>query len=256
MDYNYHTHTKRCGHATGSVEEYIKKAIDGGIKYMGFSEHIPLRSNDGFEASFRLPTSEGKAYIDEIKDLREKYSDRLDIKVGFEMEYYPEEYEKMLNTAKDLGAEYLILGQHYLGREWEYRKYIATPTDRYEDLVRYTGLVIEGMKKGVFTYVAHPDVINFTGDRELYIKEMRKLCLAANEMNIPLEINFLGIYQNRSYPTRLFWEIAREEKTAVTFGFDAHDPERAYDTKSLAAAEKIVKELKLNYIGRPSLVLL
>ena len=39
---NYHTYTARCGHASGREEEYILRAIEGGIKILGFSDHIPL----------------------------------------------------------------------------------------------------------------------------------------------------------------------------------------------------------------------
>ena len=46
MDYNYHTHTARCGHAVGEDEEYVKRAIECGIKYMGFSDHAPIRFPD------------------------------------------------------------------------------------------------------------------------------------------------------------------------------------------------------------------
>ena len=47
MDYNYHTHTYLCSHATGEIEDYIKTAIENGIKYMGFSEHFPIRFENG-----------------------------------------------------------------------------------------------------------------------------------------------------------------------------------------------------------------
>jgi len=32
--------------------------------------------------------------------------------------------------------------------------------------------------------------------------EMRKICVASKEYNIPLEMNFLGIRDNRCYPNR------------------------------------------------------
>ena len=50
MDYNYHAHTTRCSHATGTEESYIEKAIEGGIRYMGFSDHMPMRFPDGHES--------------------------------------------------------------------------------------------------------------------------------------------------------------------------------------------------------------
>ncbi len=35
---NYHTHTKRCGHAKGTDEEYVIAAIEGGFDELGFSD--------------------------------------------------------------------------------------------------------------------------------------------------------------------------------------------------------------------------
>ena len=34
---NWHTHTKRCGHAIGEDEDYVKVAIEGGLKTLGLS---------------------------------------------------------------------------------------------------------------------------------------------------------------------------------------------------------------------------
>ena len=38
---NYHTHTKRCGHAIGEDEEYVINAIEAGLTDLGFSDHCP-----------------------------------------------------------------------------------------------------------------------------------------------------------------------------------------------------------------------
>ena len=38
---NYHTHTKRCGHAIGEDEEYVVNAIEAGLTDLGFSDHCP-----------------------------------------------------------------------------------------------------------------------------------------------------------------------------------------------------------------------
>ena len=54
MDYNYHTHTYRCHHASGTPEEYIQRAIAGGIKYMGFSEHISLAISGVEQSHYRM----------------------------------------------------------------------------------------------------------------------------------------------------------------------------------------------------------
>ena len=256
MDYNYHAHTTRCSHATGSEEEYIQLAIAGGIRYMGFSDHMPHRFSDGHESSYRVPFDRGAEYINTIKALREKYADQIDLHVGFEMEYYPDYFAQMLQNAKDFGAEYLILGHHFLGQEYPNGHGVTHETHRWSDLREFVSQVIEAMETGVFTYVAHPDSLNYTGSVEQYQKMMRLICIRARELDIPLEINFLGIRRGRHYPNEIFWEVAGQEQAPVTFGFDTHELEAACDRASLEFAMELVRKYKLNYIGRPELRLL
>ncbi len=254
MNYNYHTHTYRCGHASGTPEEYILRAIEGGIAHMGFSEHAPHAFSDGHESGFRLPLAQGEEYISELRALREKYKDRIDIKIGFEMEYYPSQFDAMLERVRALGAEYLILGQHFIGEEWPNGTYILRPTDREEHITEYVDLCIAGIESGYYSYLAHPDLCNYTGNDEVYERGMTRLCEASKRLGIPLEINFLGIRTNRIYPAERFWRIAGEIGSPVTFGFDAHDVMSAYDSGSLKAAQSLVERYKLNYIGRPKII--
>ena len=53
-----------------------------------------------------------------------------------------------------------------------------------------------------------------------------------------------------------FWEIAGEEKSPVTFGFDSHEVKDAYDGESIEIAKGIVDKYNLNYIGKSPLVLI
>ena len=162
--------------------------------------------------------------------------------------------DKMLECAINVGAEYLILGQHWLTNEHLGGQHASTETSRVEDLKRYVNLVISAIKSGVITYIAHPDMINFKGDIEIYKQEMRKICIASREYNVPLEINFLGIRDKRAYPKEIFWEIVGEEQPPVVFGFDAHTVQSAYDGESLRKAKEIVEKYKLNYIGKPDII--
>ena len=41
MKTNFHTHTARCGHASGRDEEYVQSAIRGGYQVLGFADHSP-----------------------------------------------------------------------------------------------------------------------------------------------------------------------------------------------------------------------
>ena len=96
----------------------------------------------------------------------------------------------------------------------------------------------------------------FTGDTKTYQEIMRKVCIASEKLSVPLEINFYGIRDKRYYPTEAFWQIAGEEHSPVTFGFDAHDALSAFDSASLEKARQLVGKYHLNYIGKPPLVLI
>lgn len=256
MNYNYHAHTFRCNHATGTPEEYILRAIKNGVKYMGFSDHFPYICRDGYEARYRVPMAQKEEYFSELYSLREKYADKIELLIGFEFEYYPDLFDIMLENAVSYGAEYLVLGQHFIGEEHPNGVYSLNPNDNSEHLRIYVDNVVAGIKSGVFSFVAHPDLFNYTGDRAIYDGEMRRICQASLENNVPLEINFLGIRGGRSYPNEAFWSLAGEIGSPVTFGFDSHDTLSAFDAGSLGFAENIVKKYDLNYIGRPAVVLL
>ena len=256
MNYNFHTHTYLCGHASGIPEEYIQRAIRCGIQYLGFSDHAPMLIGGNEKIATRMKASEIEGYVAELKRLREKYKDQIDLSIGLEIEYYPSFFSETLKRIKEFDIEYLILGQHFSREERSGYQYVTAPIADEDDFKEHVAQVVEGIHSKVFTYVAHPDVFHFTGDQALYRQEMRKICVASRECNVPLEINMLGIRDHRNYPTPLFWEMAGEEKCPVTFGFDAHDVQNVYDEVSLMQAKELVRKFDLQYIGMPKLILL
>ena len=54
MKTNYHTHTTRCHHATGSDEDYVLSAIKGGYQELGFSDHTPWKYRTGYLSGIRM----------------------------------------------------------------------------------------------------------------------------------------------------------------------------------------------------------
>lgn len=254
MIYNYHTHTTRCHHAIDSDEEYIKAAIEAGIKYLGFSDHAPVVFDGGSGFHYHMDIEDGEEYVNTIRTLADKYKNDIHISVGFEMEYYPSCFEKMLNLARIFGADYLILGQHFISEEWPDGIGSRAYTENPEHIKEYVDNVIRGIESGVFTYVAHPDIINFGGDEEIYRKEMTRLCRVSKEHDIPLEINLHGINHGRHYPSDRFFAIAGEIGCPVTFGYDAHESSALLNSSPIATATEMVKKHKLNYIGMPKLI--
>lgn len=39
--FNLHTHTFRCGHASGTDDQMVLSAIETGFELLGFSDHMP-----------------------------------------------------------------------------------------------------------------------------------------------------------------------------------------------------------------------
>lgn len=247
---NYHTHTYRCRHAVDTEEEYILQSINGGIKILGFSEHAPFKFPDGFQSTYRLPMNEVKDYLDTLNALREKYKDKIKIHIGFEMEYYPPYFDKMFALAKSFGAEYLILGQHYLGNEYPNGKPTLYDGHDEKNLIEYVDTVVSAIKTNKFLYVAHPDILKFDGDDEIYYREMKRLCLVAKEHKIPLEINFLGIDTNRIYPSDKFWKIAGEVGVDAVFGCDAHCARNAFNQEVYNKAVAFAKKHNINVLEK------
>ncbi len=247
---NYHTHTNRCHHAEGEDEEYVKSAIKMGYSILGFSDHAPFYYPDGYVSYYKMLPSKVTEYARSIFSLREKYSDKIRLHLGFEAEYYPELFAEGLKLWQSVGAEYIILGQHFIECEYSKNEHSFGPSTN-EKLRRYTDRCIEAIETEKFSYIAHPDVINYVGDDEkFYEHEVKRLVECANRHETPLEINMLGLYEGRHYPNRNFWRIAAGLNPKVILGTDAHSPLALENMNVRRQAEKLAKDCGLNLIDK------
>ncbi|MCR5006724.1 MAG: histidinol-phosphatase [Clostridiales bacterium] len=222
--YNYHTHTFRCGHAEGTAREYVEAAIRGGYQILGFSDHVPYPFLDGHVSHMRMTLAQTRGYFDELLQLKEAYKNQIEIHIGFEAEYDMRTFPRLKAFLDDYPCEYLIQGQHFLDVEHEQIYSGMRMTD--PDILRaYADRLIACMESGYFLYVAHPDLPDFRGSDEVYDNIMRPVCQAAKALDMPLEINLLGLVQGRVYPTERFFKMAAEEGCRAVIGVDAHAPE-------------------------------
>jgi len=244
---NYHTHTKRCNHATGPEREYVENAIARGLQVFGFSDHTPQYFPGGYCTFMRMHTYELPEYCMEVRRLQREFRDRIQIRLGLEVEYYPAFWGELLPRARDAGVEYMILGQHWIGNELD-EPGCAVPTTDENILRRYCRQVCDAMETGKITYVAHPDLIKYVGDRHIYQHHVRDLCRTAKQSGTPLEVNLLGIASGRHYPNDAFWEVAAEEGCVTVLGIDAHAPEQVLDTEPEKKALELVQRFQLELL--------
>ena len=236
---NYHTHTWRCNHAKGAEEEYVTRAISRGLEVLGFSDHSPYIFPGEYYSHFRMKMDLLDDYVDTVLTLRKKYEDRIQIPLGLEIEYYPDLIGELMPILRDRPIDYLLLGQHFVGNEVD-EPYSGRAMGSEEHLKRYCRQVAEALNTGLFTYLAHPDLLDFRGEKKVYQEHMALICREAKQCGIPLEFNLLGLRNGRNYPNPLFWELAAREGNRVVLGCDAHSPEALSD---LAAEETALKIL-------------
>ena len=255
MKCNYHNHTYRCGHASGTEEEYIRKAISEGITTIGFADHTPYVFREGFVSYSRMPLSEIDDYFDTLLALRDKYRGYIDVKIGFETEYYPRYFDRLVEIYRKYPLDYIIYAGHQIGNEGDEDCFCGfDKTDSPCRLTAYTDMAIRAMETGRFTYLAHPDMMNFVGDRDLYREESARLIRAAKHMSVPLEINLNGIRDRRYYPNDDFWQVAGWLGADAVIGFDAHMVHHVADRDEIIAGIRYADKFGVNLLDELELV--
>ncbi len=252
---NYHTHTKRCMHAVGEDREYVERAIAEGIQILGFSDHGPMYYKN-YTSYYKMLPTELPEYVNSVASLREEFSDKIKIHIGLEVEYYPSLWESSLAFWRDYPIEYLLLGQHFVGEETDE---VCDPSPRgsvsENRLIQYVDRAVRAIESGRITYIAHPDLLNYTGgDMNLYFDQMGRLIDAAKGCGMPLEYNLLGMADGRSYPRREFFEEVVRRGADVIIGCDAHDPSRVADKGELRRAYRELEKLGVNVVETLKLI--
>ncbi len=241
--YNYHSHTYRCGHAVGDEFEMVESAIKHHYKILGISDHI-------FLPGISQPTVRGDydfydEYVSNLKYLKKKYSDIIELYSAFECEDYgPKYFDYYLGILEKGDADYLILGQHCrLNSEQTDIEFYHYKSDPIGALKNYTDDLIRGMESGLYIYVCHPDLFHkfLSGWNEEYEKASIRIIEKAIELDLPLEINMcvsrnekkIDENGNRvfSYPCDEFWDLASKMGAKCILGVDAHDPRHLYNTE-------------------------
>lgn len=251
MLHNYHTHTARCNHASGTDREYVEQAIAGGMKTLGFSDHAPYIFPGGqYPSEHRMRVDELFEYTESVRSLAKEYEKDIRILCGFELEYYPDYHAEEMKFLSQAKPDYLILGQHFLGNEYSFITSSRGLAGNDLGLVAYVSQAIAGLATGNFLYLAHPDLAGYSFSDETIEREYRRLCTAAKKFGIPLEINLLGIRGQRHYPNERFFRIAAEVGNEILLGADAHNPSAVCDKTSEAKALKMAQSLGLNLLEK------
>ena len=229
MKANYHTHTFRCHHATGTDEQYVRAAIDGEFEVLGFADHAPWPCKGELVANNMMQMGELSGYLQSLHNLRSRYAGRIAIPVGLESEYFAHLHDSLL-LMRDMGVSYFILGQHYVDYHGK-MPYTGEDGATDDGVLRYADAVVRGIRTGLYTYVAHPDLFmlrrretEFSG---ACAEAADMICQAAKEQGMPLEYNISALKNkpvDRGFPSTAFWTHIQKHGCDAILGVDAHDP--------------------------------
>lgn len=232
---NYHTHTYRCGHASGCEEDYVISAIEQNVKTLGFSDHGPF---EDYDYDFRMKFSDFPSYLESIDSLKEKYKDKIELLKSVEIEYFPQEtsfYEKLLTK---YNLDYLLLGQHMYYKNNKLVEYNIIDNSSY--FLDYATSLKEGMNTKLFKMIAHPDFFaKFMFPWDYNCEKATDIIIdTAVKNDCILEINANGIRKGLQssiegskyqYPYSEFWKIAATSGVKTVINSDCHNPEDLWD---------------------------
>jgi histidinol-phosphatase (PHP family) len=232
---DYHTHHVRCGHAVGSLEEYVRKGIEIGLSQIGLSDHMPLLHVDPAEyyPEMAMPMEELPRYVEQCLQLKDKYKDQIDIRVGLEGDYI-EGYEDQIDSIiRAYPWDYVIGSVHFLGT-WDVTDFRQTHgwegRSRVQVYEQYYDAVQKAAATGFYDYIGHIDVIKRFGFQpESDVTHLENAALeAVKRHGLAIELNASGLRTPAAemFPSRRMLEYARELDIPLTIGSDAHQPER------------------------------
>ncbi len=224
MIVDLHNHTILCNHATGTLDEYIEKAIENQTKYFGFSDHAPME----FDKNYRMGFSQMREYEESVLEAKERYKNQIEILLAYEVDYLDGYIDRRVLDAK---VDYLIGSVHFIDK-WGFDnpEFIGNYKDRDIDKIwqDYFDSIEAMAKSGLFDIVGHLDLIkifNYLPKRDIRVIAQNAL-KAIKEADMSIELNMSGYRKEtgEAYPSRILLESIRELDITITFSSDAHKP--------------------------------
>ncbi|HHX87059.1 MAG TPA: histidinol-phosphatase HisJ family protein [Firmicutes bacterium] len=240
---DYHIHTSLCGHASGTLSQYLVLAREKGLQEIGFADHFPLGLL-GYAPRNKvtMEPEELAGYMAEVRQLNGRFPE-VTVRLGVEVDFLPGKSSIIAKQLAGYSFDYVIGSVHFI-EGWDF-----THPDRageYEDkdlrelYDRYFNLVWEACRSGLFDIIGHVDVIKKFGyalpepEMEAYWVETARVL---KQTGTCLELNTAG----RDAPVKQFYpgyrglEICFQEGVPITLGSDAHAPQQVgrYFTEAL-----------------------
>ncbi|MDX3311466.1 histidinol-phosphatase [Streptomyces sp. NPDC054884] len=242
MKFDLHTHHARCGHARGELRDYVEAAISAGLDILGFSDHSPFfaEAADHHKPGVAMGKSEFPGYLAEAAALREEYRGRIRILIGVESDFFPEHVGLYRRIYEGIALDYVIGSVHVMGgtdifdlKRWEN----ASPELLLEEKEKYCELIADSARSGMFDILGHIDALrgNCPEIGSIKTSAVDRMLRVIAETDTVVEVNTSGGTKACGgwYPQPDVLERAAHFGVKITFGSDAHVPERIAEDHEL-----------------------
>jgi histidinol-phosphatase (PHP family) len=234
-----HVHTYLCRHALGTMEEYVQAAITKGLHGIVFLEH--MESGIDYFATTWLSEKDFDTFFEEGERLQKKYQDRLEIGLGVEVGYNPEQKDELAARLAKRNWDRIGISFHYFKhpdlphhlnlvsrKEWNIDAMAQAGGNALLD--HYFNTLLEGVLSLPGTVLCHLDAgLRYLPGLRLeknHVKKIAVLLDAVKDKGMELEINTSGIpIRGEPFPAAPFVEMAINRGISLVAGSDAHRPE-------------------------------
>lgn len=151
---DYHMHSV-LSDGKNNYEEMIQAAIAKGLDEIGFTDHVCLKPVTWAISSIDIPVM-----VEQIGILKERYSDRIRVKFGVEMDYLPGYEDEIKSLINSLPLDYVIGSVHFIG-DWNFDtdKSLYGKWSNDELYHMYFDLIQKAARSGLFDIIGHMDII-------------------------------------------------------------------------------------------------
>ena len=252
---DYHVHTRRCGHAGGASEDFVRRALALGLCEMAFTDHIPLYflPLERRDPKLAMKEEELDDYVAEVEALRREFAAEIPVRLGLEADYAEGREEELSRWLARAEWDVVLGSVHWVAGGWIDDP--ATSPARFkaegvEVLYRdYYRLLAQAARTGFFDVLTHFDLPKKHGHRPgSPLEDAEEAALAAaRESGCAIEISSAGLRKPVAelYPEPRLLARAVSLGIPVTFSSDAHAPAEVgwgYARTLAAAREAGVRE--------------
>ncbi|MDH7481075.1 MAG: histidinol-phosphatase [Armatimonadota bacterium] len=261
MRTSYHTHS-RWSDGEGEIADFVHWASKLGLDELGISDHCVIHPNNSL-ITWSIPPNMLEVYVEEVQKAAKKATSNLTVRLGIEMDYFPETEDLIRSVLAKYPFDYAIGSVHFFGDfpiDEAAEKWDTLNQEQRNEIIRgYWKSVRKMAESRLFDIAGHLDLTKKFGHYASVdlSKEISATLDAIADSGMVVELNTSGWHRpcKEQYPSLSILKGCVSRGISVVVTADAHSPlelVRDFD-KAYALLREVgytEKDLELRIIRR------